>query len=207
MLIIRFFAVTLDLIQRFYFKYVLPNFYKCRLGYCGKNVNFRNTNRMPTNVLKHMFMYDNTSIKNFSFVTAGGNFIMKKSSGAASDLIIITGNHGRVPGMMHHELTNSHYADVEKDIVIEEDVWIGARVILLSGVNIGRGATVAAGAVVSKSIPPYCICGGVPAKVIKFYWDIDQIIEHEKQVYSEEERFTRAQLEDIFIEYKTSFNK
>jgi acetyltransferase-like isoleucine patch superfamily enzyme len=53
------------------------------------------------------------------------------------------------------------------DIVIEDDVWIGARVILLAGVSIGRGAIVAAGAVVTKSVPPYAIVGGIPARLIK----------------------------------------
>ena len=86
----------------------------------------------------------------------------------------------------------------DHDIVVEEDVWIGCNVTLLSGVTIGRGATVAAGAVVSKSMPPYCICDGVPAKFIKFYWTIDQILEHEKQLYPEKERYTREALKEIF---------
>lgn len=90
----------------------------------------------------------------------------------------------------------------DHDVVIEEDCWIGCNVTLLSGVTIGRGSTVAAGAVVSKSMPPYCICGGIPAKFIKFYWTIDQILEHEANLYSEEERYTRAQLEDIFAKYQ-----
>ena len=79
--------------------------------------------------------------------------------------------------------------------MIKEDVWIGSNVTILSGVTIGRGATIAAGAVVNKSMPPYCICGGVPAKVIKRYWTIDQILEHEKILYGEKERHTREQLE------------
>ncbi|RMF98059.1 MAG: acyltransferase [Candidatus Schekmanbacteria bacterium] len=55
----------------------------------------------------------------------------------------------------------------EKDIVIGNDVWIGANCVILSGVTIGDGAVIAAGAVVTKDIPPYTIAGGVPAKVIK----------------------------------------
>lgn len=54
------------------------------------------------------------------------------------------------------------------DIVIEDDVWIGYGAIILSGVHIGQGAAVAAGAVVSKDVPPYAIVGGIPARVIKY---------------------------------------
>lgn len=74
----------------------------------------------------------------------------------------------------------------------------------LSGVTIGRGTTVVAGAVVAKSMPPYCICGGVPAKFIKFYWTIDQILEHESKLYPEKERFTREQLEILFAKFNNS---
>lgn len=52
-------------------------------------------------------------------------------------------------------------------IVIEDKVWIGLNVIILKGVTIGKGAIIAAGAVVTKDVPPYCIAAGVPAKVIK----------------------------------------
>lgn len=72
---------------------------------------------------------------------------------------------------------------------------------MLSGVTIGRGTTVAAGAIVAKSMPPYCICGGVPAKFIKFYWTIDQIIEHEEKLYPEEKRMTRIQLEILYSKW------
>jgi acetyltransferase-like isoleucine patch superfamily enzyme len=52
-------------------------------------------------------------------------------------------------------------------VFIEGENWIGANVTIISGVKIGRGAIIAAGAVVTKDIPPYTIAGGVPAKVIK----------------------------------------
>lgn len=54
-----------------------------------------------------------------------------------------------------------------KPITIGDDVWIGARVIILPGVQIGNGAIVGAGAVVTKSIPPYEIWGGNPAHFLK----------------------------------------
>lgn len=55
-----------------------------------------------------------------------------------------------------------------KDIVIGDYVWIGARVIILPGTEIGEGAIIQAGAVVHGKIPPYAIAGGNPAKVFKY---------------------------------------
>jgi acetyltransferase-like isoleucine patch superfamily enzyme len=53
-----------------------------------------------------------------------------------------------------------------KPIVIEDNVWIGCRCIILKGVRIGTGAILAAGAVVTKDVPPHAVVGGVPARVI-----------------------------------------
>ncbi|MCS6910205.1 MAG: acyltransferase [Anaerolineales bacterium] len=52
-------------------------------------------------------------------------------------------------------------------IVIEDDVWLGASAVVTDGVRVGRGAVVAAGAVVTKDVPPYTVVGGVPAKPIR----------------------------------------
>lgn len=60
-----------------------------------------------------------------------------------------------------------------KPITIGSDVWIGARVIVLDGVMVGHGAVLAAGAVVTKNVPPYAIVGGVPAKVISYRYQED----------------------------------
>lgn len=62
-----------------------------------------------------------------------------------------------------------------KEIHIGNDVWIGTRVLIMGGVNIGNGAVVAAGAVVTKDVPPYAIVGGVPARVIKYRFPEDVI--------------------------------
>lgn len=52
-------------------------------------------------------------------------------------------------------------------VVICDKVWIGARATILCGVTIGKGSIVAAGAVVTKDVPAYCLVGGVPAKILK----------------------------------------
>ena len=55
----------------------------------------------------------------------------------------------------------------DADVIIGDDVWIGAGSIILAGVSIGRGAVIAAGSVVNHDVPEYAIAGGVPAKLIK----------------------------------------
>ena len=60
-------------------------------------------------------------------------------------------------------------------IEIGNDVWIGANVIILDGVRIGNGAILGAGAVITKDVPDYAIAVGVPAKVIKYRFEKEQI--------------------------------
>ncbi|MBM4164979.1 MAG: acyltransferase, partial [Lentisphaerae bacterium] len=55
---------------------------------------------------------------------------------------------------------------VARPVVLESDVFIGARAILLKGVTIGRGSVVGAGSVVTKSVPAFSICAGNPARVV-----------------------------------------
>ena len=64
-----------------------------------------------------------------------------------------------------------------KQVIIGNDVWIGARAMIMDGVTAGDGAVIAAGAIVTKDIPPYAIVGGVPAKIIKFRFPEDKIKE------------------------------
>ena len=149
-------------------------------------------------------MGPNVCIGTNAYISAfNAKFICKGNCAIAERLTVHTGNHARIVGEFVTDITEANKPlGYDKDVVVEEDVWIGCNVTLLSGVTIGRGTTVAAGAVVSKSMPPYCICGGVPAKFIKFYWTIDQILVHEAKLYPEAERYSREQLEEIFEKYK-----
>jgi acetyltransferase-like isoleucine patch superfamily enzyme len=153
-----------------------------------------------------IYLYENTNIFEhakfiISPIGAEGKFVMKRNSGSAEGLTIITGNHHRKIGVFVKELMRTKEADENKDIIVEEDVWIGANVTLLAGVKIGRGATIAAGAIVTKSIPPYAIAMGNPAKVIGFNYTPEEVIEHEKKIYSEEERIPLSKLEKNYDKY------
>jgi acetyltransferase-like isoleucine patch superfamily enzyme len=68
----------------------------------------------------------------------------------------------------------------DQDVIIEDDVWVGCNTTILKGVTIHQGSVIAAGAVVTKNVPPYAIVGGNPAKVIKFRFSKDQILEHKR---------------------------
>jgi len=65
------------------------------------------------------------------------------------------------------DFDRSSYRFVTKPVVIESDVWIGARAIILKGVRIGRGSVVGAGSVVTRDVPEYSVVAGNPAKVVK----------------------------------------
>ena len=94
------------------------------------------------------------------------------------------------------------YEAVSKgNIIIDDDVWIGYGATILSGVHISQGAVVAAGAVVSRDVPPYAIVGGIPAKVIKYRFN-PQVIRYLLTLdYSKlTEDLIRQHIDDLYTE-------
>lgn len=151
----------------------------------------------------NLIMGENSNLAEGSVImNTNAKCIIKGNSSFAIGLTVVTGNHARIIGKYVSDITeNEKPFGYDKDVIIEEDVWIGSNVTVLAGVTLGRGCTIAANAVVTKDIPPYSIFGGVPAKFIKFYWTIDQILDHECQLYSYENRFTQEELTNIFSKY------
>lgn len=152
---------------------------------------------------KNIFIDENVGIGPNSFISAtNAKCIFKGNSAIAEDFTVHTGNHANIIGMVVSDITEANKPKgYDKDVIIEKDVWIGCRVTLLSGVHVGRGSIIAAGAMVRKEVAPYSIFGGVPAKFIKFKWTIDEIMEHERQLYQENERFTKNELGELFEKY------
>lgn len=66
-----------------------------------------------------------------------------------------------------HGLDNPNAAGNSKPVIIEDNVWLATRSMVLKGVHIGEGAVVAAGAIVTKDVAPYTVVAGIPAKAIK----------------------------------------
>lgn len=111
---------------------------------------------------------------------------------------IISGDHNyHVIGKYICNVRDKRLID-DQEIVIESDVWIGCNVTILKGVTVGRGSIIAAGSLVNRSVPPYTIVGGVPSKVIKHRFNIDEIIDHESQLYAEDKRYSRDFLNNLF---------
>lgn len=177
-------------------------FSRKKFGYCGEKV----TLNPPLTLLgiQNIYLKGDNKLDDAVILATNAKFIMKEHSAAASGFKVATGSHAMIIGRNYREITEVEKPKgLDKDVIVEENVWIGMNVVLLTGVVVGRGSTVAAGSVVSKSLPPYCVAGGVPAKPIKFKWTIDEILEHERLLYPEQERYTREQLEQIFAETKT----
>ncbi|QGV04706.1 sugar O-acetyltransferase [Lactobacillus acetotolerans] len=96
--------------------------------------------------------------QNCQFVDVGG-ITIKNNVFIAPNVTITSVNHS---------LDSKHRDQIIfGQVIINDDVWIGAGAIIVPGITIGKGAVIAAGAVVTKDVEPYTLVGGIPAKVIK----------------------------------------
>lgn len=181
----------------FFHYYVKPN--TAKLGYFGVNAAIG----IPADLKKpeNIYIYDFARIGRRSTIMTMGDsrFIMKRGCLTAEGLVVVTSNHRQHIGKF---LSGKNEDNEYKDIIVEEDVWIGINVTLLAGAHIGRGAIIGASSVVTKNIPPYAVAVGNPAKVIKFKWSIDEILEHERQIYDESERLSRELLVKNFQDFE-----
>ena len=181
------------------FEYIVDHFWaffiKRAMGHCGKNVMIKPSTSIFKG-LENIYIAGDVRIARYAVIyTTKAKVIIGQKVEIAPYLKIITGNHrtDHVGYFMFDGDIDKRPED-DKDVIIEGDSWFGVNVTILSGVTIGRGSCIAAGAVVTKSCPPYSIIGGVPAKIIKFRFSVDEILEHEKKLYPENERYTREQL-------------
>lgn len=157
---------------------------------------------------ENLVLHETTTLKNDNVIMNGrARFIIKKWSGAAEQLMVITGNHMFIPGKRGIDMTDAiknqedRGNEYDKDVIVDEDVWIGARTTILPGVHVGRGCVIGAGTVLRNSTPPYSIVFGNPAKVVGFKFTPEEIIEHEKALYPEEERLPLSILEKNYEKF------
>lgn len=161
---------------------------------------------LPRIIMKpnNIYMYENTNIwEGLTFLSLTGKFILKKNSGAAQGLTVVTNNHSMASELDHFRMEEmkSKKKDIDHDIIVEEDVWIGANVTLTCGVTIGRGSVIGAGAIIRKNVPPYSVVIGNPARVVSFVFTPDEIVEREKILYNKDERLSPNLLKKNYIKY------
>lgn len=164
-----------------------PVWKRC-MKHCGKGVYIR---PMSSDIkgLWNLSVVDGTSIPKGSIIyCTDAPCIIGKKVLFGPRPTIITGDHRiDILGKYITDVTvEEKFVDgvnvYDQPVVIEDGVWCGANVTILKGVTIGRGSVVAAGAVVTKSFPPYSIIGGIPAKLIKMRFTEEEIKKNENDL-------------------------
>ena len=127
---------------------------------CGKNVNVERgayfQNGFNIEIGDNSGIGINAQIPND--VIIGSNVLM------GPDVLIFSGSHQYLSKKL---LIREQGVEGPNQVKIEDDVWIGARAIILGGVRIGEGAVIGAGSVVTKDVEPYTVIAGIPAREIK----------------------------------------
>ena len=135
---------------------------------------------------------ENLSIGDGTSVPKGSTFYCTRAELKIGKKVLFGPNPTIITGDHRIDIVGKYIMDVSDDeklhendapVIIEDDVWFGANVVVLKGVTIGRGSIVAAGSIVTKSCAPYSIIGGVPAKLIRMRFTTEQIAEHERLLY------------------------
>lgn len=130
---------------------------KLMLAKCGRKVNIEKGALFSARVTLGDYSGIGVNAKIYGTCHIGKYVMM------GEDVAIISRNH-------RHDRTDipmmEQGFEMERPVVIGDDVWIGDRVMLMPGVHIGSGAILAAGAVVTENVPDYAVVGGVPARVI-----------------------------------------
>jgi acetyltransferase-like isoleucine patch superfamily enzyme len=142
------------------------------------------------NTIYEMAVLKQTRLGDYSYVGARSRLtqtIVGKFSCIGPDVVIGLGKHPARDLVSIHPafyspncqagfsfVSRSHINENEI-CKIGNDVWIGARAIILDGVSVGDGAIIGAGAVVTKDVPSYAVVAGVPAKVLRFRFELAEI--------------------------------
>ena len=149
-----------------------------RLEACGQRVQIPGSVQVVGN---HLRLGNDVYLgENNLFMCANAPIIIGDHTMFGPGVTMVSGDHRiDVPGKYMTEVGEADkLPENDQPIVLEGDNWIGANVTILKGVTIGEGAVIAAGALVIKDVPPYAICGGVPAKVIKYRFEGAELDAH-----------------------------
>lgn len=173
----------LHALGRYAWHCLLVVLYRSRFGRRGVEFHFDPRGEYS---YENIFCGDHVSLgKRPTLVATRSKIIIGNHVMFSSEVEVRAGNHRTdIAGRFIDSITEAEKRPGDdRDIAIGDDVWIGVRAIILNGVTIGRGAVVAAGAVVTKDVPPYAIVGGVPARIIKYRFEPETIKRHEALLY------------------------
>lgn len=173
---------------------ILTLCYKKQMISCGHHVTFKPS---TSNIkgIENMSFGSYVRIHKYATIfSSDAKLIIGNKVALGPKVTIMTGNHATDTIGTYMWDVHDKKDGLDKDVIIEDEIWVGSNVTILSGAHISRGCVIAAGAIVNKYIPPYSIVGGVPAKVLKYRFTPEQIIEHEKALYVSEKRLTLEQI-------------
>lgn len=155
-------------IRRAFFKFFVAPSIRRSFGSCGDKVAV--SGGCSFSGIDNVFVGNNVALgPRMTVLSTRARVVIGDDVMFGPNVTMITGGHRiDIPDRPMISITNEEkLPENDQDIVIENDVWIGANVTILKGVTIGTGSVIAAGAVVTKDVEPYSVVGGVPAKLIK----------------------------------------
>lgn len=167
-------------IKRIIYRCLVAPIIRRSFGKCGKNVKISPGCRFSG--IENIYAGNHIVIGTEAMImTTRAKVIFNDYVFFAPKVSIVTGNHRfDIVGKYMLEVSDTDKRNEDdQDVIFEGDNWIGTGVIVLKGVTVGKGSIIAAGSVVTKSIPPYSIAAGVPARVVKKRFSDDQIRLHE----------------------------
>ena len=148
----------------------------------GRHAIIHHSVRMDTPPYRKFWLGDYSVVESFACINnAVGDVIIGDHTriGLHNTIIgpVTIGSHVNLAQGITITALNHNFDDSEKridqqgistkEVVLEDDIWVGANAVILPGVTIGKHAVVAAGAIVTKDVPPHSLVAGVPAKVIR----------------------------------------
>ncbi len=158
----------LDIPRKIYRRLIYEPICRNRFKKCGKDVRVGLGSELH---FENMIVGNHVVIGSKNrFIAARADVVIRDYVVFGPEVLVITGNHRTdIIGQYILNIRDEQKkAENDQPIVFEGDNWIGARAIILKGVNVGFGSIVGAGAVVTKDVPDFAIVGGVPAKIIGY---------------------------------------
>ena len=163
-----------SVLKKYWYKYL---FQRLELKYKGHNVKIRGKFRFGHTY--NLELHDNIVIGENAFINAHGGVVIKSGTITGPDIMLFSVNH------VYDTDESLPFGEALSfgPIIIDENCWIGGRVFICAGVNIGEGCVVAGGSVVTKSFPPLSVIGGNPARLIKMRNEEKYMLAKKKGVY------------------------